>query len=106
MVTDLVIEGKRTGPKWGSGIRGTIIRGVSDVYRKLNGCRFNRVYSDVSRSVYSAETSSVRDWTIIKSVFIVTRGSPVGRRGSTAFPFSLPLPARVKRLEPDEGAGD
>ena len=61
MVIDLTIEGKRTGLKWGSGIKGIIIRGVSDVYRKLDGCRFNRVYSDVSRSVRNAETSSVRD---------------------------------------------
>ena len=61
MVTDLVIKGKRAGPKWGSGIRGTVVGGVSDVYRKLDGCRFSGVYSDVSRSVRSAETSSVRD---------------------------------------------
>jgi hypothetical protein len=106
VVTDLAIEGKRAGPKWGSGIGGTIIRGVSDVYRKLDGCRFNRACSDVSRSVRSVETSSVRDWTIVKSVPIVIRGSPVGRRGSTAFPFPLPLPARIRRLELDEDTSD
>ena len=106
MVTDLAIEGKRAGPKWEPGIGGTIVGGVSDVYRKLDGCRFNRVYSDVFRSVRSAETSSVRDWTIAKSVPIVIRGSPVGRRGSTAFPFPLLLPARVRRLKPNEGASD
>jgi len=39
----------------------TIIKGVSDVYRKLDGCRFNRAYSDVSYSVYSIETSFIRD---------------------------------------------
>jgi hypothetical protein len=72
MVIDLTIEGKRTGLKWGSGIRGTVIRGISDVYQKLNGCRSNRVYLNISYSVYSAETSFIRDWTIIKSVLIVT----------------------------------
>jgi hypothetical protein len=36
----------------------------------------------------------------------VTRGSPVGRRGSTAFPFPLPLSTRIGRLELDEGTGD
>jgi len=106
VVTDLAIERKRAGLKWGSGIGGTVVGGVSDVYRKLDGCRFSGACSDVSRSVRSAETSSVRDWTIVKSVPIVTRGSPVGRRGSTAFPFPLPLSARIGRLEPDEGAGD